>query len=162
MSPYERASANVATCCQHVSSAGTLAACGYSVRWPFLLAAILLFGGCGESDWGQVEGVVTLRGEPIGPGTLIFEPTSPELTRSGMGQFAEDGHYEIKSAGNEAGLPAGEYRVRIHAEAGEDFGEERVGPPPESAIPPQYLNYGAGLMATVEPGSNTINLELEQ
>jgi hypothetical protein len=125
-------------------------------------AICVTLGGCGQNDWAYVDGVVTLGGEPIGPGTLVFEPISSEQTRSGMAHFADDGRYKLKSAGNKEGLPVGEYRVRVDSRGEEAFGEEWVGPPPASPIPQEYLQYGAGLTATVESGSNTINLELKK
>jgi hypothetical protein len=140
-----------------------LAACGYDPRSALLLLAICCAGGCGRGDWGTAEGVVTLGVKPVGPGTLIFEPTDQAETRSGIAHFGEDGRYEnLRSAGNEAGLPAGEYRIRVQAGGEESFGEEQAGPPPPSAIPPQYLNYGAGLTAKIEPGDNEIDFELER
>jgi hypothetical protein len=135
------------------------------LRWAaagVVLPICLIQGGCGSRDWGYVDGVVTLGGDPIGPGTLVFEPTGPDLTVSGIAHFDESGRYELKSAGNKTGVPVGEYRVRVDGKGQEDFTEERTGPPPAPAIPRQYLDYGAGLTATVESGNNTINLELKK
>jgi hypothetical protein len=127
-----------------------------------IISTICLAGGCGPSDWGYVEGVVTLGGEPIGPGTLVFEPVSTDQTRSGIAHFGEDGRYQLVSAGNKEGLPVGEYRIRVDGKGEGSFGEERVGPPAASPIPQEYLQYRANLTATVESGSNTINLELKK
>ena len=134
---------------------------GWLARVSLVGLLCLASGGCGRSDWGYVEGVVTLHGEAVGPGTLVFEPVDSEQGRSAMAHFGEDGRYALKSAGNETGAPSGEYRVVVHAQGEGDFGDEQAGPPGEPSIPPRYLGYGAGLTATVEAGSNTINLELE-
>lgn len=125
-----------------------------------LVAACVISTGCGRNDWGFVEGVVTLRGEPVGPGTLIFTPTGPEQTTSAIAHFGEDGRYEVKSPGNKPGAPIGEYRVRVEPGGEEDFGDEQSGPPPDAKIPRQLLGYGANLTATIKKGDNTINLEL--
>jgi hypothetical protein len=130
---------------------------------PILGAVCLaLIGGCGGGDWGYVQGVVKLDGQPVGPGTLILEPADPQASsRAVIAYFGEDGGYELKTAADEPGVPAGEYRVRIYGRGGAEFTEESATPPPPSKIPPRYSDYStSGLTANVQPGDNTINFEL--
>lgn len=127
-----------------------------------LVAAACALGGCGRSDWGYVEGVVTLEGEPVGPGTLLFEPAGPGQTKSAMAHFGEDGRYELMSPGDELGAPVGEYHVAVYGGGEGSFGEEQVGPASQSQIPRRYLDPGtSGLTATVQQGNNTIDFNLE-
>jgi hypothetical protein len=122
-----------------------------------VIAAIGLTSiGCGGGDWGYVQGVVTLGGSPIGPGTLILEPADPESgIRAITASFGEDGRFELKSGADEPGVPAGEYRVRI-------FTDEQAAPTQPSKIPRRYSDYStSGLTANVQPGDNTIDFELK-
>jgi hypothetical protein len=130
-----------------------------------LCAGALLFvvTGCADENWGYVTGTVTLKGKPIGPGSLMFEPANPTsvTTPSAIAHFREDGKYSLRSAGNREGAPAGEYLVMIHGRGEEAFGDERIDPKQKSAIPAKYLNHRAsGLKATVNPGDNTIDFDL--
>jgi hypothetical protein len=120
--------------------------------------------GCSDKDWGYVTGTVTLKGKPVGPGSLMFEPESPAsvTTPSAIGHFREDGKYALKSAGNREGAPVGTYFVMIHGRSEEEFGDEIVDPNKKSAIPAKYLNHRVtGLKATVKPGQQTIDFDLE-
>jgi len=126
--------------------------------------AVSAFVGCSDDNWGQVTGVVTLNGKPVGPGSLMFEPENPVsvTTPSAIAHFREDGKYSLKSAGNKTGAPAGTYLVMIHGRSEEAFGDEIVDPKQKSAIPAKYLNHRlSGLKATVKPGSQTIDFDLQ-
>lgn len=129
-------------------------------------AVCLALGGCGGGDWSYVQGVVTLDEEPVGPGTLIFGPAGPEPSSKALiAYFGEDGRYELHSAADESGVPAGEYRVRVYGRGGADFTEEQARPPQDqqSEIPPRYSDYStSGLTASVQPGNNTIDFPLER
>jgi hypothetical protein len=128
-----------------------------------ILPLLGLLTGCGDKNWGTVTGTVTLKGAPVGPGSLMFEPANPEsiTAPSAIGHFREDGKYALKSAGNREGAPTGEYFVMIHGRGEESFGDELIDPKHKSAIPAKYLNHRAsGLKATVKPGENTIDFDL--
>jgi len=118
--------------------------------------------GCGPSDWGYVEGVVKLNGEPVGPGTLIFTPNDSGNTTSAIAHFGEDGRYTVMRPGEKPGAPIGEYRIRVEAGGEGTFGEENAGSPTQPVIPRQYLGYGANLTANIQPGDNKIDFELSQ
>lgn len=138
------------------------------VRSRFLFAALvvllLCLAGCGQKDWGHVTGTVTVEGAPVGPGTILFEPTEREetTTRAAIGYFQEDGKYSLISAGKVEGIKAGEYRVMIRGGSQEASGDEQVDPNMTTKIPARYReNRSSGLTATVKPGNQTIDFDLE-
>lgn len=125
-----------------------------------LLAAI---AGCGRSDWGYVTGTVTVDGQAVGPGTLVFEPTDPKNVNgpSSLGYFGEDGRYQLLSVGKVEGAAAGEYRVVIMPGAPGSLSDENTKlKDVKTAIPARYFDYGAGLTASVIPGSQAIDFAL--
>ncbi|MEX2170307.1 MAG: hypothetical protein WD851_13420 [Pirellulales bacterium] len=130
-----------------------------------LIAALIgVSAGCADENWGYVTGTVSLQGKPVGPGSMMFEPENPPTmtTPSAIAHFREDGKYSLKSAGNREGAPIGTYLVMIHGRSEESFGDEIVDPNHKSAIPGKYLNHRlSGLKATVKPGSQTIDFDLE-
>lgn len=126
------------------------------------LAALVCLQGCSDSNWGYVEGTVTVNGQPVGPGSMMFEPENASVTTpSAIAHFREDGKYVLKSAGNKNGAPVGTYFVMIHGRSEEAFGDEVVDPNHKSAIPAKYLNHRvSGLKAEVKPGKQTIDFDL--
>jgi len=128
-----------------------------------LCATLSTLGGCSDKNWGYVTGTVTVKGQPVGPGSMMFEPENPEsvTTPSAIAHFREDGKYTLKSAGNREGAPVGTYLVMIHGRSEEAFGDENIDPNEKSAIPKKYLNHRlSGLKATVKPGQQTIDFDL--
>ena len=128
-----------------------------------MLIALVCCAGCADPDWGYVTGTVTVSGQPVGPGSLMFDPVRPgdNTTTSAIAHFREDGRYELKSAGNRTGAPAGEYRVMIHGRSEEAFGDEAIDSTTPSQIPARYMDYSrSGLTASVQPGRQEINFEL--
>ena len=119
--------------------------------------------GCGEADWGYVSGVVTLDDQPVGPGTLVFEPADPERRNapSSLGYFDESGRYELLSVGEQRGALAGNYLVIVMEGGPASLHEETAAAARRnSKIPPRYGDYAAGLTATVKPGEQEIDLRL--
>ena len=127
------------------------------------LLSVVAAAGCGDKDWGYVTGTVTLGGDAVGPGTVMFEQIDPHNdTRAAVGHFKEDGKYVLKSAGNREGANVGEYQVTIHAGGQEAFGDEQTDPNQAARIPDRYRDsQSSGLTATVEPGNTTINFDLK-
>ncbi len=130
-----------------------------------------LFGcmiGCGSSDWGYVTGVVTLEGQPVGPGTLIFDPAGPDRRGepSSTGHVNAQGEYTLMSAGKKKGkkgAPVGDYRVTIMGGDSSSFAEEMTTQEEAtSLIPARYQSPEAGLTANVVAGNQTINFELQK
>jgi hypothetical protein len=76
-------------------------------------AASLSAAGCSRKPtvpWGSAEGTVSVAGQPVNQGTVIFENT--ELGVSRMAELQADGSFVQKSV-DFPGLPAGKYRVAV-------------------------------------------------
>jgi hypothetical protein len=120
---------------------------------------LLMAAGCGNADRGYLTGTVLLSGQPVGPGTLSFEPLDGDRP-GGSAFFGEDGKYTLMSAGRKEGAPIGEYRVLVYG--GEGFGEETPGPRPKSKIPARYANpQTSDLKITIQPGKQTFDFDLK-
>jgi hypothetical protein len=80
----------------------------------FFLAALF---GCGSSDGlnrQAISGIVTLDGQPISSGAILFEPASRE-SGTAVGATIRQGTFTIKKY--EGAVP-GPYRVRIYSSSG--------------------------------------------
>jgi len=129
-----------------------------AVAGAFIASAIMLFlCGCGPSGWAQVEGRVTLDGEPLGSGTVVFLTAGQS---SGVGMIGPDGTYTVMT-GSRKGMEPGDYRVTVTA-----FDAPAPTPPGEPPMPPlitplKYNNVEAsGLSAQISAGSNRCDFDL--
>jgi hypothetical protein len=132
----------------------------YSViAGTFLAGLLVLATGCGRKDWGYLSGTVKLNGQPVGPGSIEFQPT--DAVRAGaMASFGEDGNYSVFSSGRKEGAHTGEYKVVISG--GEEFGLEDSGPKPKSIIPARYSNPDTtDLKVTIEAGKKVFDFEMK-
>ncbi len=119
---------------------------------------LAVLSGCG-ADTAPVSGTVSLDGQRVGPGTVIFLPTVAGA-RSAVGTFGDDGRYLLSTFEPSDGAVVGSYRVIIQARSSSEseFGEEEI---VDSQIPLIYADPQAGgLTAQVKPGSNTIDFDL--
>jgi hypothetical protein len=107
-----------------------------------------------------VSGTVTLDGEPIGPGFLVFVPESGDRNPAN-GAIQPDGTYELKTA-NTAGLHPGKYKVAVTILDQPDVPPgERSYEVAKSRIPTKYNDVNSsGLEFAVEPGSSSIDIAL--
>jgi hypothetical protein len=126
----------------------------------------LTMAGCGASgglnvETGTVSGKVSLAGQPLGTGTIVFFAENNGETA--IGPLASDGTYTLKY-GTGFSVPAGDYRVAINE--GPPPGapipspEDIMKAPPAAAntskIPAKYRDAKtSGLIAVVKPGSNS-------
>ena len=126
-----------------------------------LMLAMLSSAGCGY-EMARVSGTVTLEGEAVGPGAVIFLPDGTgEKVPTAIGHFGVDGRYRLGSNSPDDGARIGEYRVIIQGRGAEDqtYGEETAGTP--SLIPLLYADpASSGLTAHVSRGENTIDFDL--
>ncbi len=129
------------------------------------MLSVVTFLGCGNYHGASVEGEVTLDGQPISDsavGTVAFFPDAggPPAT----GRIVYGSRYEL-STGREDSLIPGEYSVTVGInEAPSSLtGKNGAPPPPGKPITPSRYRQKrtSGLQFTVEPGSNTIDLELQ-
>ena len=133
----------------------------------FLLLLVPLLTGCGSSSPATVSGTVTLDGEPLPQterrtGSIMFFPTGGGAAPYGM--VADDGTYSMQTGGSQ-GLEVGEYvvTVRVVDIDPPPPGQTEYQDPPESTLltPRRYVDSeSTDLKVNVEPGNNTIDLEL--
>jgi hypothetical protein len=123
-----------------------------------LLAIVI---GChGGSMESEVSGTVTLDGNKIGPGTIVFAPNGAG-GKPATGSIESDGTYKLKTS-REAGLATGSYRVAVSIRKMAENVKRGDRPPPgKLLIPEKYEDETkSGLQYDVSPGRNTINIEL--
>lgn len=105
---------------------------GKLYRWlaTGLVAVTIPAIGCGEhGDRLGVRGAVTVDGEPLGQGSISFQPTGSTRGNT-AGAVIRDGSYKIAS---DVGLAPGEYRVTFQATktTGNMVQDAQRGPVPE-------------------------------
>ena len=135
-------------------------------RFQFLLlplcVVLLLNVGCGgDSNIGQVEGVVSLDGEPLKRAMVCFHPAD---ARGSAGFTDDEGHYELRYLRNIKGAVVGEHKVTIStkiAREDDDASSEFGGKGRAETMPPKYLDRNkTELSATVVSGRNTVDFDL--
>ena len=117
---------------------------------------LALAGGCTRADVGRVAGKVTLDGQPVPEGSVVFQNTDRGISVNA--DLQADGTYVARTY-NLAGLPPGSYQVAVTPHK---FGTGEVplvqapgAPPPATVIPPKYHDVAtSGLTATVKTGDN--------
>lgn len=84
------------------------------------LSGVLCLAGCGKQHDYQlapVMGVVTLDGEPLGGGRLLFAPVansgSVKSGRPGFADIQPDGSYVVSTYGNEDGAVVADHWVSV-------------------------------------------------
>ncbi|MEX1224130.1 MAG: carboxypeptidase regulatory-like domain-containing protein [Pirellulales bacterium] len=113
-----------------------------------LLALCLV--GCSSStrpELAPVRGTVTLDGQPLFPGRIVFIPAAG---RASSARIDESGQFELVYLRDVKGAALGEHEVRITNGSGD---------PPVNTLPARY-NTQTTLSAHVEPGENTFDFEL--
>ncbi|MAT72370.1 MAG: hypothetical protein CMJ58_22940 [Planctomycetaceae bacterium] len=129
------------------------------------IAAAALSAGCSDStqlETAPVTGVVTLDGQPVTTGAIIFTPDSGWV---GQGELDAQGRFALSTYGDQDGAIVGHHRVAIVAESGDDPAEHFERPPTapiRSLIPERYAdNRTSGLTADVKAGvDNEISFPL--
>ncbi|WP_146572512.1 hypothetical protein [Botrimarina hoheduenensis] len=126
------------------------------------LAATLLFAvGCSNNPFGaDVTGSVTLDGNPVPPGVVLFVPAKPGVEPA-RGNIDEQGRYFLVTK-KQRGVAPGDYTVavRVFDRSGLVPGE-RAPLKQIPLIPTRYLDSTtAGLSYSVAAGDNQIDLTL--
>lgn len=120
---------------------------------------VLLSAGCSQNSLeSSVAGKVTLDGQPIGPGTVVF---SSGTKNPAVGAIDVSGNYSLKTS-RTAGLAAGKYRVAVSVREVPPNSQPGDRLPPGKLLHPEKYEAveTSGLEFDVVPGSNTIDLAL--
>jgi hypothetical protein len=130
-------------------------------------ALTALVCGCGSSDVGTVSGTVTIGGQPLGEGTVVFENAPAGISVNT--EIGPDGGYTVKTYEFD-GLPPGTYQVAIRpasigtGEAPLVSDPSQGGDVTESVIPEKYQSIKTSeLSVTVVGGKNpSFDFDLSQ
>ena len=136
-------------------------------KFTWLILFLILTIGCESYEGprrGAVRGKVTLGGEPIKEGTIVFTPTGG-TKGSVAGGTIEDGQYAIDEP---SGPVVGLNLISISAmkKTGRKFQEPPPSPPGTltdetvEAVPARY-NANSELTRDIASGKNTFDFELE-
>ena len=100
-----------------------------------LPCALLTFASCSQPRY-PVEGKVTLNGQPLKTGTVLFW-SDVKAERSGLprAEIRQDGSYTLYSGGAE-GAPPGTYKVTVSAEELPDSTKPEK---PKLLVPKKYM-----------------------
>ena len=138
----------------------------YPIAITIIFSLMVLLTGCGGSDIQPIHGKITLNGNPIGPGDILFIPDSSKGTKGkgATGSFEADGVYTLTTYNKGDGALVGHHRVVIRPRApGAKPGEEFFGNPRTLApIAPKYgINSQTPLKAEVIAGEDQIDFDLD-
>lgn len=123
---------------------------------------LLLVAGCTPSPFdADVVGKITLDGAPVAPGVVIFSAVGGGKNSS-RGKIVQGGNYFLVTQ-HSRGIDPGSYRVSVRVfEKGKAPGPgERASANLPPLVPERYLQPAtSGLEFEIQPGSNTIDIEL--
>ncbi len=136
---------------------------GVNVRALVCIGLLLLSAmtSCSRSSQeSQVSGVVTLDGNAIGPGIIVFAPLGSG--KPATGSIESDGSFMLMTS-RETGLAPGKYQVAVSVrEVPQNVKRGDRPPPGKLLIPEKYEDSTtSGLEYEVAPGKNTIDIELK-
>src|SRR5262245_55000331 len=122
------------------------------IRCMIPLAGLLVFvAGCGRSGYGQVEGKVAFKGQPLAEAVIFFVP---ERGPAAAGAIGDDGSYRLLTKRPGDGAVIGRCKVAI-------VSTDPVNKP--LPIPKKYFDAEtSGLIAEVKEGQNIIDFEIPE
>jgi hypothetical protein len=155
-----------------------------SAALPLVLACILVSGcswGTGRPPTYQVNGAVSMKGQPLEGATVVFVPAEGASHEPATGITDAAGQFKLSTFLADDGAMAGDYRIKvskfdlkkptkeeqaryisIEEEQKMQFGDEKPTPPAKNILPPKYASEtSSGFTFTVKKGQNTIDLKLE-
>ena len=125
--------------------------------WAILPACCMLFVGCqSKVEFGTVEGIVTMDGQPITDVSLTFTPTDGR--RKSIAITDPDGWYELHYSTGRMGAWTGEHLVTISTAEWSE-GDDGLHVTREETIPAMY-NTDSSLIVNVTDAENIINFDL--
>lgn len=129
--------------------------CGV-LRFVGLLVVAVTVAGCNGSDHYHVNGTVTLDGDPVTAGRVLFVPT--ESGRTAVGAIQSDGSFSLTTDGV-TGARAGHYQVAVRP-PGSAVSEESMPVAIESNIPTRYGNVATSDLTCVVDSSSSDGVQL--
>jgi hypothetical protein len=136
-------------------------------RYFAVTVTLVFLIGCGGSEQlGQVSGTVTVAGQPVTNGSIVYEDRQNSI--SVRVNLDEQGQYHVRTHDRD-GLPPGNYQVavtstRVGSGASPFVGgaDEQASPPPGPTIPGIYQHFStSGLTAQIAPGVNVKDFDLD-
>ena len=127
-------------------------------------AALLLAAaaGCAAKTY-PVRGTVVYKGDgkPVPGGVVVwFEATAPPHERA-SGVVERDGTFYLSTVRDGSGALRGEHRVRF--EPAVPYTEANAEAALAKTMPPRYREFRtSGITRTIEPGDNTVTIEVER
>lgn len=143
-----------------------------------VLALSAILAGCSGRGMGQVKGKVSVGGQPINNGTIMFYPAEGP---GAVGEIGQDGTYTLRTHKPGDGAVIGTHKVAIHAtsvgpgtlEAPKSLDDELRDPAAGKAVrnlvpgkitwlvPEKYSTPNESpLTAEVKAGQNTIDFDI--
>lgn len=96
-------------------------------RFRWMLAALVLFAGCGGEREYHLSGTVTYKGQPIPEGYIVFEPDGSQGNTGAPGRCKIlDGKYDTR-ADKGRGTVGGLHKIRIVGMDGKIGGDQDGG-----------------------------------
>ena len=126
---------------------------------PLILSVLALTFGCSPGEQlGQINGIVTVNGQPLNTGSILFHNAAANVSINA--NIAEDGTFVIKTF-DKNGIPPGIYKIVVRADTFGDPETPLVGQPikakpkPKATVPEKYRTLETSdLSATVNAGVN--------
>jgi len=114
----------------------------------------------GANRLENVEGIVTLDGQPVADATITFVPVNDGQGTAATGITDENGDFRLTAAGESTaepstGIPPADYYVGVVGAIRRETEESETGVPKKYGNPKE-----SGLRFTVEAGRNKIHIEL--
>jgi hypothetical protein len=155
------------------------------IRFLSLFAATGLLAGClsstGRAPTHQVNGTVTMKGQPLAGATVVFVPAEGATHEPATGLTDSEGKFKLSTFVSDDGAQAGDYRIKvqkfdirkptkeeqdryisIEEEQKMQFSDEKPTPPAKNTLPKKYADETtSGFTYTVKKGQNTIELKLD-
>ena len=127
-----------------------------------------MFGGCGDSTGPQIvtaSGTVSYKGQPLTNGTVMFNPTDPDVGRVAQSELKPDGSFALSTLMPGDGAVPGSYTISVTSflPGSELLAKDKgTGIGGKSAIPGRYSDpTTSGLKETIELGTPRTDLKLE-
>jgi hypothetical protein len=125
--------------------------------------------GCGQGPGGErlvaVAGRVTLNGQPLGQGAVIFHPDAAKGNRSQhipLGSLDAQGTFKLES-GKKAGAPLGWYKVAVSSQEPPD--PKNPYAPPKHLINPKFADpqtSGLSVEVVEKPAPNAYDFQVSK